>query len=85
MKTPSKQLLEVWDMCITISWQVEIPHKLQLIQEELGPEPDGIPYDQLETWEINFIYAKMMMTAWMYENNYSKKTIDLLLDYVNEL
>ena len=71
-------------MCIHISWQVETPHKLKLIQDELGPD-DGIPYDQRETWEINFIYAKMMMTAWMYEYKYSKKTIDLLLDYVNDL
>jgi hypothetical protein len=85
MKNISNKLFELWDMCITISWQVELAHKLNQIKEELGDAPEGIPYPDREEWEINFIYAKLMITAWMYENEYTQKKIEMVLDYVNEL
>jgi hypothetical protein len=67
-------------MCITICWQVHITDKIRFIEENFEPvEPTA------EEWEINFIYTKLMMVSWMYDNGYSESQVNNLLDYVNDL
>ena len=80
MKTPSEKLIDLWDMCITQCWHVHTEDKIRFIEEYLEPVDTND-----EEWQINFVYTKIMMTTWMYDNGYSSTQVNNLLDYVNDL
>lgn len=84
MKTPSKKIIDLWDMCITISWSVPYHVKYEYIVDLLG-EDEQNPFLLREEWEINFIFAKTKMYNWMRDMGYSYKQLDRMLDYVNEI